>query len=122
MRFEWDEAESRGNLVKHGVSFHTATLMFLDPLQSSPFDGLLGGEERWRTIGKAGERYLLIVEHSVTEEDEEVIRIILAERRRRMKGERMKTSFERESAEPSVEEAKELEGLSGLACQYVRHT
>ena len=78
MRFEWDEAKSRSNLLKHGVSFETATLVFLDPLQASLFDGVLGGEERWRTIGKASERYLLVVAHTVTEDGEEVIRILSA--------------------------------------------
>ena len=58
MRFEWDKAKSRSNLLKHGVSFRTATLVFLDPLQANLFDGVLGGEERWRTIGKAGERII----------------------------------------------------------------
>jgi uncharacterized DUF497 family protein len=31
MRFEWDEAKNRRNLLKHGVRFKTASLTFEDP-------------------------------------------------------------------------------------------
>jgi uncharacterized DUF497 family protein len=31
MRFEWDEAKNQRNLLKHGVRFETATLIFDDP-------------------------------------------------------------------------------------------
>jgi uncharacterized DUF497 family protein len=31
MRFEWDEAKNQKNLVKHGIRFETAVLVFDDP-------------------------------------------------------------------------------------------
>jgi uncharacterized DUF497 family protein len=31
MLFDWDENKSRTNLVKHGISFVTAKLVFDDP-------------------------------------------------------------------------------------------
>jgi uncharacterized DUF497 family protein len=31
MRFEWDEAKNRQNLIKHHVGFETAVLAFDDP-------------------------------------------------------------------------------------------
>ena len=31
VRFEWDETKNRANVVKHGISFETAKLVFDDP-------------------------------------------------------------------------------------------
>ena len=78
MRFEWDEAKSRGNLAKHGISFETATLAFEDPHHLSVQDRVVEGEDRWQTFGVVG-RMTLVVAHAYWEEDdEEVIRIISA--------------------------------------------
>ena len=32
VRFEWDETKNRANVVKHGISFETAKLIFEDPM------------------------------------------------------------------------------------------
>lgn len=80
--FSWDEAKSRGNLRKHGVSFEAAKLVFDDPLHLTRRDRVENGEQRWQTIGLAGGVVLLLVAHAVYEEanGQEHIRIISARR------------------------------------------
>lgn len=79
MRFEWGPNKSRANLRKHGISFETASLVFGDRNHLSVQDRLEEAEERWQTLGLAGGITILIVAHTVAEEDgEEVIRIISA--------------------------------------------
>jgi len=81
VRFEWDPAKADANRSKHGVSFETACEVFNDPLHLSVQDRHVGGEERWITIGMAGDMLILAVAHTVREaEDEEVLRIISARR------------------------------------------
>ncbi|MHB1669366.1 BrnT family toxin [Thiomonas sp.] len=85
MRFEWDEAKNRANQRKHGVSFEEAAHVFHDPLQVSVQDRIEGGEQRWQTFGLVGGVVLLMVVHTVHEDDVhgqsiEVIRIISARR------------------------------------------
>ena len=50
---------------KHGVSFETAMLAFADPFALSEQDRVEGHETRWQTIGRVGDRLLLIVAHTV---------------------------------------------------------
>jgi uncharacterized DUF497 family protein len=45
MLFEWDEVKSRRNLLKHGISFETAKLVFDDPYAFSERDRVVEGEE-----------------------------------------------------------------------------
>ena len=80
IRTEWDEQKAASNLVKHGVSFEVAALAFADPLALSVQDRLENGERRWQTLGMAGEHMLLLVAHSVDEDEdgEERIGIISA--------------------------------------------
>jgi uncharacterized DUF497 family protein len=54
MRFHWDEKKSRQNLIKHKISFETATLVFEDPHSFSRFGRIEDGEQRWQTLGVAG--------------------------------------------------------------------
>ena len=77
---EWDEQKAASNLVKHGVSFEVAALAFADPLALSVQDRLENGERRWQTLGMVGEHMLLLVAHSVDEDEdgEERIGIISA--------------------------------------------
>ncbi len=79
-RFEWDPDKARSNLKKHGISFDTATLAFDDPHSITEIDRIEGGEYRWQTIGMAFGVSLLLVAHTVEDEDVEVIRIISARR------------------------------------------
>lgn len=77
--FEWDEAKNRKNQQKHDVSFETASLVFEDPLRVSIQDRHTQSEERWQTIGTVKGVLLLLVAHSIIDEDHcEIIRIISA--------------------------------------------
>ena len=79
-RFEWDPKKARSNLDKHGISFDTATLAFDDPHSITEIDRIEGGEYRWQTIGMAFGVSLLLVAHTVEDDEVEVIRIISARR------------------------------------------
>jgi len=51
-KFEWDEEKNAVNLMKHGVSFMTAKMVFHDPKRVDIYDqehSLF--EDRWKTIG-----------------------------------------------------------------------
>lgn len=77
--FEWDAAKAAANQGKHSVSFELAARVFADPLAVSRQDRVEGGEQRWQTIGLADGMLLLLVAHTMRDEnDREVIRIISA--------------------------------------------
>ncbi len=79
MIIDWDDDKNHRNHTKHGVSFETAQHVFDDPLHLSLQDRFEGGEERWQTIGKIGNVVVLLVAHTVSNQDnEEFIRIISA--------------------------------------------
>lgn len=81
MRFEWDPAKATANMVKHGVAFSDAALVFDDPLQRSRQDRHESGEERWQTLGMVSGVVLLLVAHTWLDDAEgEVIRIVSARR------------------------------------------
>jgi hypothetical protein len=82
-RFDWDPAKAASNLRKHGISFDIALRAFADPMSLTEHDRIENGERRWRTIGMIQGRLLLLIAHTVEEEEEdgqivEVIRIISA--------------------------------------------
>ena len=80
--FSWDQAKNRINQKKHGVSFEAATHVFDDPFHLSRLERVIDGEERWQTIGRAGDILLLLVAHTWREDPsgEPDIRIISARR------------------------------------------
>jgi len=85
VRIEWDEAKSRSNQRKHGVSFDEASQVFGDPLHLSVQDRIENGEPRWQTFGLVGGFLILVVAHTISEDETdgelvEVIRIISARR------------------------------------------
>jgi uncharacterized DUF497 family protein len=85
MRFTWDEAKNRSNQKKHdGISFEEAAHVFRDPFRLTRQDRVEGGEERWQTIGVVHCVTVLLIAHTITEDDEgepiEEIRIISARR------------------------------------------
>lgn len=85
IRFEWDAEKARSNLRKHRVSFETAVRAFADPFALSHQDRIENGEYRWQTLGVVEGYLLLLIAHTVREDDEhgqvvEVIRIISARR------------------------------------------
>ena len=80
-RFEWNPTKAADNLRKHGVSFQTAARVFADPYALAELDRIENGEERWQTIGVAEGVLMLIVAHTLREQDDfEVIRVISARR------------------------------------------
>ena len=80
--FSWDNAKNHSNLLKHGVSFATAQLVFDDPLHVTRLDRIENGEQRWQTVGLVGGLALVLVAHTWREADSglEQIRIISARR------------------------------------------
>jgi uncharacterized protein len=79
MRFEWDEAKNRANLLKHRVRFETAALAFDDPYAVTRRDESSDEEERWITFGAISQGAILVVVHTYIEADgDDVIRIISA--------------------------------------------
>jgi uncharacterized DUF497 family protein len=81
MRFEWDEAKSRRNRLKHAVGFETAALAFDDPYALTQRDESTSEEERWITPGSVNSGKVLFVVHTWRARgEEEVIRIISARR------------------------------------------
>lgn len=79
MRVEWDERKHRANRLKHGIGFDLAQEVFDDPLALSRLDHVEAGEERWHTLGLVEGIVLLLVTHTVRDDqDEEIIRIISA--------------------------------------------
>jgi uncharacterized DUF497 family protein len=79
VRFDWDDEKAESNYRKHGVSFDIAALVFDDPGFVMIPDRDVDGEERRHTIGLAGAVLLLLVVHTILEEnEEEIVRIISA--------------------------------------------
>jgi len=79
LRFEWGEAKAKSNARKHGVGFEDAMLVFADPYALVEQDRMEGGELRWQTLGLVGGIVLLLVAHTVrNEQEDEMIRIISA--------------------------------------------
>jgi uncharacterized DUF497 family protein len=77
LRFEWDEQKAETNLNKHGVSFHEAQTVFLDPLACIFDDELHSVDEaREIIIGRSSDNHLLLV--CFTEREPGEVRIISA--------------------------------------------
>jgi uncharacterized DUF497 family protein len=82
-RFTWDPTKAEANRAKHGVSFEEAMLVFRDPLHLTRQDRIEDGEIRYQTIGQIYGVIVLLVAHTVTEDEPdpvEWIRIISARR------------------------------------------
>jgi uncharacterized protein len=75
LKFEWNSEKARTNLLKHGVDFDIAQLVWDDPLHLVVPDRFEQGEQRWHAIGVVGPVAVLVVVH-VYAEDEERVRII----------------------------------------------
>jgi uncharacterized DUF497 family protein len=82
IRFDWDKAKAESNRRKDRVSFETAARVFADPLAVTEQDRIEGGECRWQTVGLVEGHLLLLVAHTVRDDEDgtEVIRIISARR------------------------------------------
>ena len=76
--FEWDEAKSRSNLKKHGVSFEEARSVFFDEYAVQFFDEENSPEEdRFILLGMSSHSRVLVVCHC-ERAGSSVIRIISA--------------------------------------------
>jgi uncharacterized DUF497 family protein len=76
--FEWDRRKAAANVRKHGIDFNEAREVFFDPLKKLEMEGMEHGEIRWRSVGEAFGR-LLVVSHTLEEGGEiETVRIISA--------------------------------------------
>jgi uncharacterized DUF497 family protein len=75
VEFAWEERKNRINKRKHGVSFETASAVFDDPYHLTRQDREVDGEPRWQTIGIVHGIHVLLVAHTV-DEDEDRIRIL----------------------------------------------
>jgi len=81
LEFTWDTQKAATNLKKHQVSFELAARAFADPFALTCQDRIENGEYRWQTIGMVEGCLILLVAHTVEDEnDSEVIRIISARR------------------------------------------
>ncbi len=60
MKFKWDPAKAKANIVRHGVSFEEAQGVFAD-LQALELLDDSTEEERWRLLGRAGSKILMVV-------------------------------------------------------------
>jgi len=80
IRFEWDAVKAASNFSKHKVSFETATRVFADPFLLTQQDRIENAEQRWQSIGMVDGQVVLLVAHTVGEDDDgiEVLRIISA--------------------------------------------
>jgi uncharacterized DUF497 family protein len=77
-RFEWDPVKAKTNYRKHGVAFEDAIYVFDDPYALFEHDRVdESGETRWQALGAVGDVAVLLVAHTVRE-DEEVVRLISA--------------------------------------------
>lgn len=77
MIFRWDEQKNRSNQRKHGLTFETGMLVFDDPNAVFYPERVVEGEERWHAVGRAGGVTILVVVHTVAEDNgEETTRII----------------------------------------------
>jgi len=76
LRFEWDDAKSRSNRDKHGVSFAEAATVFGDALSILiPDPSHSEDEERFTLLGQSQRQRLLVVFHT---ERDGAIRLISA--------------------------------------------
>ncbi len=81
MRFEWDDEKEKINIMKHGIAFRTAELVFGDVNRIEIYDEAHSTleEERYITIGAIDEVMLVVtVVYTPRENSGEVIRIISA--------------------------------------------
>jgi len=93
MKFEWDENKNRKNLLKHGISFDEAVLIFSDKDSLSIYDEYNSeNEERWITMGLHSDNSIYVVVHVYRKlKNDESIRIISA---RKATKKEMKQYFE----------------------------
>ena len=77
MLFEWDDSKEKINIIKHGINFSTAALVFGNPNRIEKYDTKHSiFEDRYITIGQINKTAIVVV--VVYTERPNVIRIISA--------------------------------------------
>ncbi len=76
MKFEWNEAKRKANLIKHGVDFTDAVGVFYDDLALTMLDPKHHNEERLLALGVGYSDKLLLVVN--VQKDSGIIRIVSA--------------------------------------------
>ena len=74
IRWIWNTEKAAANLLKHGVAFSEAILVFQDPLHASKLDPHPDGD-RWQTIGRIGPFLILVVHTYPVEWDKKAVAI-----------------------------------------------
>jgi uncharacterized DUF497 family protein len=92
----WDPAKDRVNRRKHRVAFEDAALVFFDPLRVTRQDRVEGGELRWQTTGVVRGVTILLVAHTLGEDDEGAERVRIISARKATPRERRRHEQERE--------------------------
>lgn len=65
LTYEWDKRKEAANIKNHGVSFHEASTVFLDPLSMSFYDpDHSDDEDRFITLGMATTGKMLFISHT----------------------------------------------------------
>lgn len=78
-KFEWDAVKAASNFAKHRIRFETAIRVFADPFLYTQQDRIENSEWRRQSIGMLDGQCVILVAHTVHEQDgSEVIRIISA--------------------------------------------
>ena len=60
-RYEWNARRATAKVAKHGVDFNTAKAIFFDHAALTEIDDSDPAEERWKTIGLAAGKILVVV-------------------------------------------------------------
>jgi len=69
-QFEWDQIKAAANVLKHGVTFETASTVFRDPQLLTIADiEHTESEERWFSIGWASNGSILSIVYVLSEAD-----------------------------------------------------
>ena len=75
IEFEWDTQKSQTNLIKHGINFEFASLLFFEDYLCQ-FDNRFNyGEDRWQALGEVY-GIVLFVTYTITRQEK--IRLISA--------------------------------------------
>lgn len=90
-KFEWDEANTRADIRKHGVSVEIAKRVFDWPLLTSRDRRKDYGEDRFVSIGQVGDEALIVITHTRREAR---IRLISARPASRKEGQRCRDEIQ----------------------------
>jgi len=65
LNFSWNPEKAKSNILKHKVTFETASSVFKDPNALSIFDESHSiSEERWITMGVASSGSIIVLVHT----------------------------------------------------------